>query len=246
MKEWTVKEKIGMGGMAVVHAVERNGVKAAMKRVRRKETNLVREYTVLRDLGSQAFLPQMYIVHPYVLVMERFSYSLSQFVKHTPPTLSAIYTIGHYLVHALKSLHALGWLHLDVKPSNVMMTEDSRVLVLIDFGLASLKAEKRPRTEVVGTFPFIGRRVWLLLPETSEDDLEAVALTLAWCVRGTLPWMCDSKDEIRARIIHPAFTLEGEFGTFLRSVRNSQPYTFPIHNHDGSTFGFDSSSSIPL
>jgi serine/threonine protein kinase len=201
---------------------------------------------VLRDIGSQVFLPQMYVVHPYVLVMERFSYSLSQFVKHHhTPSLSEIYTIGHYLVRALKSLHALGWLHLDVKPSNVMMTEDSRVLVLIDFGLASLKAEKRPRTEVVGTFPFIGRRVWLLLPETSEDDFEAVALTLAWCVRGTLPWMCDSKDEIRARILHPDFTLEGEFGTFLRSVRNSTPYTFPIHNHE-STLGFCSSSFVSL
>ena len=42
--------------------------------------------------------------------------------------------VGSRIVEDLKELHKLGYLHLDIKPDNIMICKETSSVVLIDFG----------------------------------------------------------------------------------------------------------------
>ncbi|WP_278251528.1 protein kinase domain-containing protein [Streptomyces griseocarneus] len=50
--------------------------------------------------------------------------------------------IGLGLVRALRAVHAVGVLHRDIKPGNVLLTERGRI-VLTDFGIAAMQDPPR-------------------------------------------------------------------------------------------------------
>jgi len=87
------------------------------------------------------------------------------------------------LVKGLVALHAAGKIHRDVKPTNIRVTSDGRV-VLLDFGLVA-ELEKRRGTDegqIVGTIAYMA-------PEQCAGD---VALTPAadWYALGVVIFQC--------------------------------------------------------
>jgi predicted ATPase len=93
------------------------------------------------------------------------------------------------LVSALSTLHASGRVHRDVKPSNVLVTEEGRV-VLLDFGLvaASAQVDVLDADAIVGTPAFMA-------PEQVEGgsvqaaaDWYAVGVMLFASLTGSLPF----------------------------------------------------------
>ncbi len=71
------------------------------------------------------------------------------------------------LARALGLCHDRGVLHRDIKPSNVIVTADLQP-ILIDFGLAHLRAEPEPRREAI-THRLVGTPVYLA-PEQIDSD----------------------------------------------------------------------------
>ncbi|WP_367038175.1 protein kinase [Streptomyces sp. Je 1-332] len=64
--------------------------------------------------------------------------SLAEHVSHAGPLdVARVTEIGVQLLDALDAVHAAGALHRDVKPANVLMRSDGRV-VLCDFGIATM------------------------------------------------------------------------------------------------------------
>ncbi|MCX7557076.1 bifunctional serine/threonine-protein kinase/universal stress protein [Xanthomonadaceae bacterium JHOS43] len=74
-------------------------------------------------------------VQPY-LVMERVAgTSLLSMLKRLPLPADELASLGARIANALADLHRQHVVHLDVKPSNILMREDGHI-VLIDYGLA--------------------------------------------------------------------------------------------------------------
>ena len=126
----------------------------------------------------------------------------------------ALKFIAEEAVLRLESLHLQGWLHCDVKPANLLLaarqgrpgipdstTITHRPLSLVDFGLsrrwldpvtgAPLGIEGLPPRRLgapVGTVRFASLRNHEGQSLGRRDDLESLAMSLAFLGAGRLPW----------------------------------------------------------
>ena len=106
--------------------------------------------------------------------------------------------LAHVQLSAVESLHARHFIHRDIKPSNFMVQADGipPTVSLIDFGLARLF--RNPSTylhipytmghSIVGTLSFTSVNGQQGYSQSRRDDLESLAYTIIYLVRGDLPW----------------------------------------------------------
>lgn len=97
--------------------------------------------------------------------------------------------IGLWVLRALRAAHSAGVLHRDVKPGNVLLASDRRVL-LTDFGIAQVEGDTTiTRTgEIVGSVDYLApERVRGHDPGPSAD-LWALGATLYTAVEGRSPF----------------------------------------------------------
>jgi len=109
-----------------------------------------------------------------------------------PPDRAA--TIGLALLSALNAAHDAGVLHRDVKPGNVLLAEDGRV-VLTDFGLAAFDGGEGVVTRpglVLGSPQYVAPERARDGVSSAEADLWSLGATLYAAVEGRAPYARDS------------------------------------------------------
>ncbi len=97
--------------------------------------------------------------------------------------------IGLWVLRALRAAHTAGVLHRDVKPGNVLLGEDGRVL-LTDFGIAQIEGDTTiTRTgEVVGSVDYLAPERVRGHDPGASSDLWALGATLYTAVEGRSPF----------------------------------------------------------
>ena len=133
---------------------------------------------------------------PY-LVMERLTgITLETWIKHhvdahEPTHLESVTRLGAKLAQAVHSLHQQNVCHLDLKPANVMITDDDRV-VLLDFGLSchadypDLMAEEFRKA--VGSPAWIAPEQVVGMRGDPRSDVFALGVMLYEMATGELPF----------------------------------------------------------
>ncbi|MEU4893586.1 serine/threonine-protein kinase [Streptomyces sp. NPDC044780] len=200
-------EKIGRGGMGTVWRAEDEllGRQVAVKQLHVSPHLAEDELTTLhertrREARSAARIthPNVVVVHDVVdhgglpcIVMEYVpSTTLADLLKDggsISPDEAA--RIGRGMIAALRAAHAAGVLHRDVKPGNVLLGPDGRV-VLTDFGIAMATGTSTltKTGEVVGSIDYIApERVRGRKPGPASD-LWALGATLYQAVEGRAPF----------------------------------------------------------
>lgn len=146
--------------------------------------NVIRIYDVLPGRGE-----------PWIIMEYVPSRSLLEVIKESGPLgVERMAGIGLALLSALEAAHRLGILHLDVKPSNVLIADDGRV-VLTDFGPAvtgeAIAALAR-RGMMFGSPNYVSPERLFDGAATAQADLWSLGATLYHAVEGRPPYVRDT------------------------------------------------------
>lgn len=140
---------------------------------------------------------------PYI-VMERIpGESLKSRLDEVPLPWPDVAAIGAKVAHALHDLHLQHVIHLDIKPSNVMIRETGEA-VLIDYGFA--RHERLPDLlaeefrEPFGTTPYMAPEQVLQDRADPRSDLFALGVMLYFFVTGERPFGNPRGGQIRRRL----------------------------------------------
>jgi serine/threonine protein kinase len=129
--------------------------------------------------------------------------SLKSRLDEVPLPWAEVVAIGLRVAHALHDLHLQKVIHLDIKPSNVMIRDTGEV-VLIDYGFA--RHEQLPDLlaeefrEPFGTTPYMAPEQVLQDRADPRSDLFALGVMLYFFVTGERPFGNPRGGQIRRRL----------------------------------------------
>ncbi len=139
---------------------------------------------------------------PYYLVMPRLEgITLQQHFAERPlPALPVALWIVRQVAQALEGLHQAGWMHADIKPANIFVSDEGHV-TLIDLGYAHTSGEavslaQRP---VTGTLSYMAPE--MLTSSLSPDirsDIYSLGIVLFELLTGRLPYEGRNPAEVAA------------------------------------------------
>jgi hypothetical protein len=225
---FVVQERLGEGGMGVVHAgLDRStGARVAIKVVQAASSgqlDALRRF--IREAGTTAAIGHPAVVRVLHLDAsdDGLLYQVQELVEGQTLatqlgrawTPGEVARCGSVLADALAAAHAQGVIHRDVKPENVMLTRSSPGLKLLDFGVAKLNdlvASDRMTTAavVLGTPAYMApEQVDPACGVDARADVYAAGVVLHELACGRLPIDAPGARELMARKLTSEPELEG-------------------------------------
>ena len=154
--------------------------------------------------------------------------------RRLPPPIVA--ALGLQLLAALEAVHAAGVVHCDVKPANLLLGDDGR-LVLIDFGIAEMSGAEpvhpaRRNGEVIGSPAFMAPELVGGEAPRSTADLWSLGATLYTAVEGQPPFLEDDVVPTLTAVLHdppPPARRSGRLEPLLARLLVKEPAARPSY-----------------
>jgi len=233
-QRYRFRRPIGRGGMGVIWEAEQITLlrRVAVKLLPNCDEETSKRFRRGAVVMSKMTHPNIVDVHDFgefdgpdgpelFLVMERLSgVALNRFtLSEALPLAQAVSATSQALL-ALEHVHRRGYIHRDVKPSNLFVTavdDDPFVVKLLDFGIARLAdaqlsldravAAERERSmrvtqplRILGTPEYMAPEQILGQPLDLRVDLYAVGVMLFHLLIGRLPYHGDRHELYRAHL----------------------------------------------
>ncbi len=201
MGDYTLLTRLGEGGMGIVHLARgSDGRRVALKVLRPQvvgdreaRERLAREVSSLTRVRSpwvaEMLAADPWAEVPYVVTRYVPGLSLHEHVATEGPVDGPdLHWLAGCLAEGLAAVHAVGVLHRDVKPGNVLM--EGRTPILIDFGLARVADDVRITQTgwLLGTPGYLAPEILYGDEATPAADVHAWAATVAYAATGRAPY----------------------------------------------------------
>ena len=118
------------------------------------------------------------------------------------------------IAYGIFYLHSYGIVHKDLKPTNIMITEqsDSGIVKIGDFGVSKIISPNECIIETSGTLKYMAPEVVLCRPHGMEIDIWSMGVILYLMIFGVYPFDGENKKQIENSILkkklwipHPYF-----------------------------------------
>ncbi len=152
--------------------------------------------TVTHPAVAQIFGIESWRGRPFLVVEFLSQGTLADRLGRGPVPAARALDIAALLAGALAALHEAGYLHGDVKPSNVGFAADGSPK-LLDFGLAR---EANDATSLGGTARYLSPEVLSGRPAEEADDVWSLCVMLYEMVSGEHPFAGGGDGEVKDRI----------------------------------------------
>jgi integral membrane sensor domain MASE1 len=200
-----VGRRVGSGGMSEVFEAEEiaTGQRVALKVLRdplshRNLPDIVREAMALAAVAHPTIIRMIHVdVAPegslYLLLEWVQGESLASRLKRTSTlALPMVLRLGALLAEGLATAHAGGVIHCDIKPANVMLTDDAPGVKILDFGISRM--ERRSGVSPAGS-SLAGSPPYVSPEQISEPeqvgppaDVYSLGVLLFEALAGTRPF----------------------------------------------------------
>ncbi|HEY0785683.1 MAG TPA: protein kinase [Acidobacteriaceae bacterium] len=251
-ERYCVRRRLGAGGMGEAYLADdlvlhRRLVLKRLKGAQQGDNAGTR--LLIREAKRSSSIASPHIAQVYDVCMHRGEWLLAmeyvagpnlREVLRAPVAASTFFDIAVQLTEAVGAAHAGGILHCDIKPENIMVTEQGFVKVL-DFGLAQRKADAAGVNEttslvdagpgVSGTPGYMAPEVLRESPATEQSDIFSLGLVLYELAGGAAPFKGESfADSVQLTLgteapLLPlgARGLPEELNRLLQKALNKQP-----------------------
>jgi serine/threonine protein kinase len=179
LKGYKCQKMLGEGSFGRTFLMKKGDRKVVVKSIFKKYVNdieVMKEAYILKKLQQQCSLEhvlchfnsiksqsEVYIITEYIEGCDMFDYYRSKYRLDTLKT-NTFKFIGQ-MIEGLRYIHKLGVVHFDIKPENVMVTEEGS-LKIIDFGGAVYSKNKGKISQITYTSPY--------LPPGAEDHMKNI------------------------------------------------------------------------
>ncbi|HEU5239432.1 MAG TPA: protein kinase, partial [Pyrinomonadaceae bacterium] len=225
VSHYRIIRKLGSGGMGEVFLAQDTKLerKVAIKMLPAKSIDdPYARKRLFREARTAATLdhPNICAIHEinedadcvFIVMQYVEGETLGTRLLESPLRQEEVLDVGTQIAEALSEAHAVGVIHRDIKPQNVIITPRGQVKVL-DFGLARVTAadqadpEARTETQLTGEGYIVGT-VAYMSPEQlkgqsidGRSDLFSLGVVLYECATGIPPFTGNSKIEISSKVL---------------------------------------------
>ena len=192
---------LGEGASSVVYRATDGSTEVAVKVLRDPSSEAVRRFEreakLASTIESRHVAPVLEVGDGF-LVLPLYAGTLAERIRTIGalPVDEAV-LLAAEIAHGLDALHALGVLHRDVKPSNMLLDEAGSVAVS-DFGLArgDDSTQLTRDGQLVGTTHYLAPELIEGSPATVATDVYAFGCLLYECLTGAPPFAGHSDVEV--------------------------------------------------
>jgi serine/threonine protein kinase len=224
IKNYHLLEKLGDGGMSEVYLARHISLhqQVAIKFIRAELsqdesfcTRFEREIrisarlshpNIIRILDFGEFHDRYYLVMEYIEGVTLKAYLRSLYAAGNTLSLDEIIAIVTQIGEALDYIHEVGIIHRDVKPDNILITQDARIC-LADFGIARIIALDGDQT---GSGAILGTPAYMspehILSDGKEispaSDIYSLGVILYELISGKLPFTANTPILLMLKHLH--------------------------------------------